>query len=66
MRSLVVGASQLLLSRSSTLFFSPNSRRSLSKHLHFCNLSLHNTFLSLRSFAIMAAIFLTNGKQILT
>ncbi|XP_028064284.1 3-hydroxyisobutyryl-CoA hydrolase-like protein 3, mitochondrial isoform X1 [Camellia sinensis] len=73
MRSLVVGASQLLLSRSSTLFFSPNSRRSLSKHLHFCNLSLHNTFLSLRSFAIMAAsdefvkgTVLPNGVAVIT
>ncbi|KAF5945779.1 hypothetical protein HYC85_016007 [Camellia sinensis] len=73
MRSLVVGASQLLLSRSSTLFFSPNSRRSLSKHLHFCNLSLHNTFLSLRSFVIMAAsdefvkgTVLPNGVAVIT
>ncbi|KAL7259880.1 hypothetical protein ACSBR1_005696 [Camellia fascicularis] len=76
MRSLVVGASQLLLSRSSTLFFSPNSHHSLSKHLHFCNLSLHNTsphFLSLRSFAIMAAsdefvkgTVLPNGVAVIT
>ncbi|XP_057494236.1 3-hydroxyisobutyryl-CoA hydrolase-like protein 3, mitochondrial isoform X1 [Actinidia eriantha] len=74
MRSLV-GASQLL-SRSSSLFF-PNSHHSLSKHhLHFCNFSLHKTsrpFLSLRSFAIMAAAaefvkgrVLSNGVAVIT